>query len=225
MKKITLVIFLLTNLYLFNSCKEVISNNNNPNNTPVESKELIKNKLCSPKELITKAQEYYDNKEYSKSLAMLAELEERYPDSEECKKGITIEGLSSTSNIQTEKAINATMNKIEGETKNREKSKSSYNHVLAIEISSNNLNEKVIEDRKCQTNIWFEGSNIVVSGYLAEKSYYKILSTGTFMDSKYYEVKTDLQESTFLFDDKSNSVVWQRIKHDNSGVHVYFENK
>jgi ABC-type lipoprotein release transport system permease subunit len=201
------IIVLIVILVVINSC--------NTKSEESQSKKITSSKTLSPNYLINEAQEYYANNKFYKCLASLSELEEKYPNSEECKKGL----------ILKEKAINATVNKIEGKTMNKEKNKNSYNHVLAVEISSNNVDEKVIEDRKCQTNIWFEGSNIVVSGYLAEKSYYKILSTGTFMYSKYYEVKTDLKESTFLFDDKSNSVVWQQIKHDNSGIHVYFENK
>ncbi|WP_066632710.1 outer membrane protein assembly factor BamD [Labilibacter marinus] len=224
MKNITLITLLFTSAYFFNSCTERTAKKDT-NNSHIQSEETIKSKLCSSKELIIKAQEYYDNKKYSKSLAMLAELEERYPDSEECKQGITIEGISNTSNIQAEKAVSTTVNKIEGKTKDEEKSQNSYNHVLAVEINSNNVDEKIIEERTCKTYISLDDDYIVVSGYTTKKTYFEIISTGNVMGSKYYDVKTKLKESKFLFDTEDNSVVWQQTKHDNSGLQIYFTNK
>lgn len=212
MKKKALITLLIGCICLFNGCKEVISKKNNLNKSPVKSEDVRKSKLDSPKELLIEAQKYYDNKDYSKSLAILVELEERFPESKECMNGITIEGISNnTKRASTREPRTEITN--------------TYNHILALEISANNIDEEIIDDRVCKTKIWLEKGNIVVSGYLTEKTYYKIISTGTLLESKYYDVKTNLKESTFLFDDKSNTVVWTRVRYDNSGINVFFENK
>jgi hypothetical protein len=186
-----------------------------------QSKAITSSKLVSPKDLINEAQEYYGNNNFYKCLASLSELEEKYPNSEECKKGFFLK----------EKAINETINKIETndfkekKTYNNIKVANFYNYVKSVEISSNNVDKKITEEILCKTLIELEDGYVIVSGYTPKKTYFEILSTGNLMGANYYDVKTNQKESTFLFDTENNTVVWQLIKHDNSGLQVYFTNK
>ncbi len=99
-----------------------------------------------------------------------------------------------------------------------------FNHVQAVLIASNNIDETIKEDRKCNTTIGIEDGYVFINGYTAKKTYFEITSKSPFMDGTIYEVKGK-GTSTFLFDPKAGSIMWEKVNNDKSALHIYFTNE